>query len=137
MNLRDDARQAWVCGFVLIVVFGLGCRQSKTESKTATASWFEDVTAKSGISFTHDAGTLGQFFMPETVGSGAALFDYDNDGRLDIYLIQNSGPKSASVNKLFHQGADGKFSDVSTGSGLDVAGYGMGVAIGDINNDGL
>ena len=98
--------------------------------------WFEDVTAKSGLNFTHDVGTLGRFFMPETVGSGAALFDYDNDGRLDIYLIQNGGPKSAAVNRLFHQGTDGKFSDVSAGSGLDVAGYGMGVAIGDINNDG-
>ena len=137
MNLRDDARQAWVCSFVLVVFLGFGCRPSKTENKTAAASWFEDVTAKSGISFTHDAGTLGQFFMPQTVGSGAALFDYDNDGRLDIYLIQNGGPKSASANKLFHQGADGKFSDRSASSGLDVTGYGMGVAIGDISNDGL
>ena len=75
--------------------------------------------------------------MPETVGSGAALLDFDNDGRLDIYLVQNAGPQSQSKNKLFHQGLDGKFTDVSAGSGLDVAGYGMGVASGDINNDGL
>ena len=129
--------QLW--SFVLIFLIacaGPGCRPSKTENKAAGPVWFEEVTAQSGLNFTHDAGTLGRFFMPETVGSGAALFDYDNDGRLDIYLIQNGGPKSASVNRLFHQGADGKFSDVSAGSGLDVAGYGMGVAIGDINNDG-
>ena len=128
---------AWrIVFFLLLVLYGPGCRESKLDNKAAMPVWFEDVTAKSGLNFTHDVGTLGRFFMPETVGSGAALFDYDNDGRLDIYLIQNGGPKSAAVNRLFHQGTDGKFSDVSAGSGLDVAGYGMGVAIGDINNDG-
>src|SRR5439155_853051 len=74
--------------------------------------------------------------MPESIGSGAALFDFDNAGRLDIYLLQNGGPTSRSTNRLFHQGPDGRFTDVSAGSGLDVAGYGMGVAIGDVNNDG-
>jgi hypothetical protein len=74
--------------------------------------------------------------MPQLLGSGAALFDFDNDGRLDIYLIQNGGLNSRSTNRLFHQGSDGRFTDVSAGSGLDIAGYGMGVAIGDVNNDG-
>jgi hypothetical protein len=74
--------------------------------------------------------------MPQIMGSGAALLDYDNDGRLDVYLIQNGGPKSQSTNRLFHQEADGRFKDVSAGSGLDIAGYGMGVAVGDVNNDG-
>jgi hypothetical protein len=131
MNLRCTLSVVF-----LAALCGLGCRPSKTENKTAAAVWFEDVTAKSGLNFTHDVGPLGRFFMPETVGSGAALFDYDNDGRLDIYLLQNAGPKSTSVNRLFRQGVDGKFSDVSAGSGLDVAGYGMGVAVGDVNNDG-
>src|SRR5205807_5047890 len=62
--------------------------------------------------------------------------DFDNDGRLDLYLLQNSGPNSRATNRLFRQGPDGRFTDVSAGSGLDVAGYGMGVAIGDVNNDG-
>jgi hypothetical protein len=74
--------------------------------------------------------------MPQIVGSGAALFDFDNDGRLDIYLIHNAGPQSKSTNRLFHQEKDGRFTDVSAGSGLDIAGYGMGVAVGDVNNDG-
>ena len=78
----------------------------------------------------------GDYFMPQIMGSGAALFDFDNDGRLDIYLLQNGGPNSRSTNRLYHQEADGRFKDVSAGSGLDVAGYGMGVAIGDVNNDG-
>src|SRR5436309_3215544 len=100
-------------------------------------AWFADVTAEVGLDFVHDAGPVGHFFMPQIMGAGAALFDFDNDGRLDIYLLQNAGPHSRSTNRLFRQTGDGKFVDVSQGSGLDVAGYGMGVAIGDINNDGL
>jgi hypothetical protein len=95
-----------------------------------------DATEEVGLHFVHDAGRVGNYFMPEVMGSGAALFDFDNDGRLDIYLVQNGGPNSRSTNRLFRQGPDGKFTDVSAGSGLDVAGYGMGVAIGDVNNDG-
>ena len=60
----------------------------------------------------------------------AWFFDYDNDGKLDLYLVQNAGTNSS--NRLFHQEADGHFKDVSAGSGLDVTGYGMGVAVGDV-----
>lgn len=73
--------------------------------------------------------------MPQIMGSGAAFLDYDGDGKLDIYLIHNGGPHGAK-NQLFHQEKDGTFRDVSAGSGLDVAGYGMGVAVADVNNDG-
>jgi hypothetical protein len=99
------------------------------------APWFKDITEESGIRFVHDAGPTGSWFMPQIMGSGAALFDFDGDGRLDIYLIHNGGP-SGKRNQLFHQEKDGTFKDVSAGSGLDVAGFGMGVAIGDVNNDG-
>jgi hypothetical protein len=97
--------------------------------------WFEDVTEMVNLKFTHDAGAGGEHFFPEIMGSGAALLDYDNDGRLDIYLVQNGGP-DGPPNRLYHQEADGTFRDVSKGSGLDVAGHGMGVAVGDVNNDG-
>jgi hypothetical protein len=89
-----------------------------------------------GLDFVHDAGPPGDFFMPAAIGSGAALFDMDGDGRLDIYLLNNGGPKGAK-NRLFRHGADGRFTDVSAGSGLDFAGHCMGVAVGDVNNDGL
>jgi hypothetical protein len=97
--------------------------------------WFVDVTDELGINFLHDAGAVGNYFMPEQVGSGAALFDFDGDGKLDIYLLQNGGPNGPK-NVLYKQMPDGKFRDVSAGSGLDIAGYNMGVAIGDVNNDG-
>lgn len=105
-------------------------------SQPAIAPWFENITARVGLTFIHDAGPTGRYRVPEQMGSGAALLDYDNDGRLDIYLVQNAGPGSRSPNKLFHQESDGRFKDVSTGSGLDVTGAGMGVAVGDVNNDG-
>jgi hypothetical protein len=98
--------------------------------------WFADVTAEVGLDFVHDPGPVGHYFMPQIMGAGAALFDFDNDGRLDIYLVQSAGPDSASKNRLYRQGADGRFTDVSKGSGLDVAGYGTGVAVGDVDNDG-
>jgi hypothetical protein len=70
------------------------------------------------------------------MGSGAAIFGFDGDGRPDLYLLQNGGPDSPSKNRLFRQGPAGRFTDVSAGSGLDIVGYNMGVAVGDVNNDG-
>ena len=98
--------------------------------------WFEDVTDAVGLAFVHDPGPTGSYFLPQLMGSGAALLDCDNDGRLDIYLVQNAGPRSAAKNRLFRQTEAGTFEDVSPASGLDIAGYGMGVAVGDVNNDG-
>jgi hypothetical protein len=117
-----------------------GCTQVAVPKAETTTQppWFADVTAEVGLDFTHDPGPIdGTYFMPQIMGSGAALFDFDNDGRLDIFLLQNGGPKSSSKNKLYHQQADGRFKDVSVGSGLEFAGHCMGVAVGDVNNDGL
>src|SRR5579859_4915991 len=126
-----------ILGLVLVGGLGAGCRREVpiANDKQSDPPWFADVTDEVGLNFVHDAGPTGDYFMPQIMGSGAALFDFDNDGRLDVLLIQNGGPKGAT-NRLFRQDSDGKFTDVSAGSGLDVAGYGMGVAIGDVNNDG-
>jgi hypothetical protein len=99
-------------------------------------AWFADATEQLGLDFVHDAGPTGNYFLPQIMGSGAALFDYDGDGRLDILLLQGAGPDSASRNRLYHQEPDGRFRDASAGSGLDFAGFCTGVAVGDVNNDG-
>lgn len=101
----------------------------------APANLFSNITSQSGVRFTHQAGT--NYSMPDQVGSGITLFDFDQDGRLDLYFTQNGGPGSPHSNRLFHQEADNTFKDVSEGSGVDVAGHGMGSAAGDVNNDGL
>ena len=99
-------------------------------------AWFADVTERVGLNFVHDPGPLGKCFMPQIFGSGAALFDFDGDGRLDIYLLTNGSPKSESINRLYKNMPDGSFKDVTDGSGLGIGGHNMGVAICDVNNDG-
>src|SRR5205823_2679671 len=89
-----------------------------------------------GVHFTHDPGPVGPYRMTQIVGSGCALFDFDGDGRLDLYFLHNVSPDSPSRNVLYRQKPDGTFEDVSAGSGLDFAGPCMGAAVGDVNNDG-
>jgi hypothetical protein len=123
-----------------LLSLALGCRRPDeavpAEAPPDGPVWFRDDTAAVGLDFVHDAGPLGRYFMPQVMGSGGALIDFDNDGLLDLYLVQNGGPDSGARNRLYRQLPGGRFVDVSAGSGLDVAGYGMGVAVGDIDNDG-
>jgi enediyne biosynthesis protein E4 len=116
--------------------FRAGDPQAPAFDNGLAPPWFVDVTEEVGLDFTHDAGPVAGYFLPQIMGSGAAFFDFNNDGLLDIYLLQNGGPQGAR-NRLYQQLPDGRFQDVSAGSGLDIAGYNMGVAVGDVNNDGL
>lgn len=116
--------------------------EQRTPINTHVPTLFEDATRSAGLDFIHNPGADSSYFMPESIGSGAALFDYDNDGDLDIYLI-NAGPHDhygrttgRETNRLFRQEAGGTFIDVTGTSGLEDTGYGMGVAVGDIDNDG-
>ena len=132
----------------LLLLFCLGCGHPaapprQTSDTPPESVWFEEVAADWGIRFVHSPGEVGRYFMPESIGSGAAIFDYDNDGQLDIYLLQNAGPCDpadtatvAKPNQLFRQVEPGKFENVSEASGANVCGRGMGVAAGDVNNDG-
>jgi hypothetical protein len=119
---------------------------------------FEEVSTKVGLNFRHFNGMTGKLFLPEVMGSGAALFDFDNDGDLDIFLVQGSTLESGDQTsrsifpwlgpgepkgRLFRNDLvmkDGKrslqFTDVTDKSGIRANGYGMGVAVGDVNNDG-
>jgi enediyne biosynthesis protein E4 len=110
---------------------------------------FIEVTAKTGVNFHYQASHTSKKYLIETMGSGVALFDYDNDNRLDIFFVngaqigdpepagavpQKAGPKYWG--RLFHQKSEGTFEDVTEKAGLEGTGYGMGVAVGDYDNDG-
>jgi hypothetical protein len=110
---------------------------------------FTDVTSALGVHFKYLSSHTPKHYLLETMGGGVALFDYDNDGRLDIFLVngaplqdptpQGSIPQKAGQNywnRLYHQKPDGTFEDVTEKAGLQGVGYGMGVAVGDYDNDG-
>jgi hypothetical protein len=100
-----------------------------------------DVTVGAGLQFHHNSGAYGGKLLPETLGSGCAFLDYDADGWQDILLINGmdwAGHKrQRSTLKLYRNNRNGTFTDVTRSAGLDVEMYGMGVAVGDYNNDGF
>ena len=145
-------------GLALFVVGLLaGCR-SNASGHNVDGQWFVDRAEASGLTFTYFNGMSGQFYFPEMLPGGVALFDYDNDGDLDVFFVQGQmlGPgqslKDASIppaaspltGRLFRNDLvvhpDGTrtlhFTDVTERSGIVTRGYGMGVAAGDFNNDG-
>lgn len=100
---------------------------------------FVDATAASGIKFVHDSGRAGKKLLPETMGSGVALFDADGDGWLDILFVNSRDwkpGKSRSLQAFYRNNRNGTFTDATKGSGLDVQLYGLGAAAGDYDNDG-
>ena len=100
---------------------------------------FVDVTNQAGIDFRHFTGAAGKRYMPETMGAGCAFLDFDNDGNLDLLLVNGkswSDGKSNQTPTLYRNLGDGRFSDVTRAAKLDVSMYGMGVAIADYDNDG-
>lgn len=126
--------------------------QGGSYGTSGSGSVFVESAAAAGLTFTHVTGATGKYYVAEEMGAGVALFDYDNDGDLDVFLVQG-GPiedKSPSTNpayptsRLFRndltRGPDGKprlhFTDVTAQAGVGVRAYGMGVAVGDYDNDG-
>ena len=111
---------------------------------------FRDVATSAGIIFRHTSGALATTRFPETMGSGCAFLDYDNDGRVDVFFVNSRvmpseqsppAPNSGGTGgvptcRLYHNNGDGTFRDVTNGSGLEQSLFGMGVAVGDFDNDG-
>jgi hypothetical protein len=99
-----------------------------------------DVTTSAGLQFQHNSGAFGGKLLPETLGSGCAFLDYDADGWQDILLVNGMDwpghKRQRSTLRLFRNNRNGTFTDVTRQAGLDVELYGMGVAVGDLNNDG-
>ncbi len=111
------------------------------QANSALGFRFTDVTSQAGIQFQHNSGAFGGKFLPETLGSGCAFLDYDGDGWLDILLINSADwpghKKQRSTLRLYRNNRNGTFTDVTARAKLDIELYGMGVAVGDYNNDGF
>src|SRR5690348_10041802 len=112
-----DSRLVALVFFVLL----LGCSRHSTDNSPATQTsqlskdYFKNITSESGVRFVHQTPT--NFFMPNQIGSGVTVFDFDQDGRLDLLFLQNTDDPNAK-NSLYHQEPNGTFKDVSEGSGL-------------------
>ncbi|HTU47238.1 MAG TPA: CRTAC1 family protein [Bryobacteraceae bacterium] len=144
-----QGRCIFLTALIVVFVVPFGLRSVGSETGNTTPGTFVDITQRCGIHFQHRASPTSKKYLPETMGSGVALFDYDNDGLLDIYLVngapiddptpvgtipKKNGP--SSWNRLYHQKKDGSFEDVTERAGVAGTGYGMGVAVGDYDNDG-
>jgi hypothetical protein len=141
-------RAAGWFSLALVVAVVAGCRDSEKKGEGQVVRdappLFEEIQEESGLNFVHDPGKPGTWYYPEMMISGAAMFDFDRDGDLDIYLMNCGASPSGdepsggerATNQLFRQESDGRFTNVTSQAGLGDDGYGCGVAIGDINNDG-
>jgi hypothetical protein len=139
-TLLQGIRTAAVIVTTAFTIFAIaGTGQEKRPAPSGGIK-FEDFTASAGIHFTHNNGAFGKKWLPETMGSGVAFLDYDNDGWQDILLVNgNHWPghvKHHTTLALYHNNHDGTFTDVTRKAGLAVEMYGMGVAVGDFDNDG-
>ncbi len=118
-----------------------GLQALNPQAAAGLAFRFTDVTTQAGIQFKHNSGAFGGKFLPETLGSGCAFLDYDRDGWQDVLLINGADwpghKKNRTTLRLYHNNGNGTFADVTARAGLDVELYGMGVAVGDYNNDGF
>src|SRR5215470_16368707 len=139
---RRDLLKALGLGGVGLFLGQTGVLLEATSVSETSFSFVEVPSASSGISWVHTSGRSPEMYLPETVGAGCAFFDYDNDGWMDIYLI-NSGPcdfytpQKPLRNALYHNNRDGTFKDVTSSAGVPGSGYGMGVAVGDYDRDGF
>ena len=132
---KIDRRQFILAGSAAMAVAGLG--------RADAPPLFEEISPEaSGIRWLHDNGASPEHYLPETMGPGCAFLDYDNDGWMDIFLV-NSGPcdfykpQKPIRNALYKNNRDGTFTDVTEKAGVQGGVFGMGVAVGDYDNDGF
>ncbi len=156
-HLRDRKKsRRWGTGILALICAACLLAQAPSAPHAAVPAKpqlvparFVDITERAGVHFHHQALHTSRKYLLETMGSGVALFDCDNDGRLDLFLVngapytdptppgfipQKSGPQD--WNRMYHQKPDGTFEDITEKSGLKGVGYGMGVAVADYDNDG-
>jgi hypothetical protein len=132
---------AALAGLAVVLFFGTFAGTGAPAPVNASGVTFRDVTQQAGIRFVHNNGAFGKKFLPETLGPGVAFIDYDQDGWPDIFLVNGMDwpghTGKHSLAKLYHNNRDGTFADVTHQARLDaVEMFGMGVAVGDFDNDG-
>jgi enediyne biosynthesis protein E4 len=140
-NDEDTMRGLTALGAVFVLAAAVALAGGSSSGPAASTVTFRDVTPQSGIRFVHNNGAFGKKFLPETLGPGVAFIDYDNDGWPDLFFVNGMDwpghIQKHTTPKLFHNNRDGTFTDVTHKAGLDVEMYGMGVAVGDYDNDGF
>lgn len=124
---------------VAILVVLLGASSARAQQPSGVH--FTDITQQAGIRFVHNNGAFGKKYLPETLGPGCAFIDYDNDGYPDIIMVNGADwpghPKAGKTTpKLYHNNGNGTFTDVTAKAGLAISLYGLGVTVGDYDNDG-
>ena len=133
-------RREFLCGGLGAGIL-LGTQGWKLAQAAGPAVRLVDVTESAGIQFKHNSGAYGGKLLPETLGSGCAFLDYDADGWQDILLVNGMDwpghKRERSTLRLYRNNRNGTFTDVTRSAGLEVEMYGMGVAVGDYNNDGF
>jgi len=131
-------RRVW--GALFLLSCAMGASAQTPQNSSANTITFRDITQKAGIHFVHNNAAFGKKYLPETMGPGVAFIDYDNDGWPDIFIVNGMDwpghASKRSTPKLYHNNHDGTFTDVTHKAGLDVEMFGMGVAVGDYDNDG-
>lgn len=143
MNRRSFLKKSLIgCPILVSPVLGeTGWGISRVLAAPSLGFHFTDVTSSAGIHFKHNNGAYGGKLLPETLGSGCAFLDYDNDGWQDILLVNSMDwpghPHQRSTLKLYRNNRNGTFTDMTRAAGLEFQMYGMGVAVGDYNNDGF
>jgi hypothetical protein len=134
-------RREFLSGAASAGLLGLALPRLSHATSEAPSFRFADVTQHAGIQFQHNSGAYGGKLLPETLGSGCAFLDYDADGWQDILLINGMDwpghKRQRSTLRLYKNNRNGTSTDVTKAAGLDVEMYGMGVAVGDYNNDGF
>ncbi len=133
-------------GIACVVALGVYASWAGASVSGQSTAPFSDVTSQSGLDFVHVNGAEGGLLLPEVIGSGGALFDFDNDGDLDVFLVQGGrvpgsgtrepGPGSRLFRNDVNSARTLRFTDMTKASGIVAAGYGMGAATGDFDNDG-
>ena len=138
MVILKGGRERWT-GFVWLLIPVLLCAFYNVCNGGPVT--LRDVTRETGISFIHTDGGCGKYYAVEPFSAGLALFDYDNDGKIDIYFLNGAPLKGTKVdvvpkNVLYRNEGNWKFTDVTDKAGVGDTGFGLGVAVGDYDNDG-